>query len=227
MTEKLHKDHHDSNGHQRRASVRQLFEKALDCNGGNRVWRLWKESQTEEIVKIGERAERLTIHRIDLSGDLDIVYEIKQPVPRIPRADGELVVDELAIYRLHYAEEWTVLPPAPWWPLSLIRPFDPWHPNMRRSLEGAICLGTVGKEENRTASEDRIDGTLAGVSPKEILMIGFFAVQLDNVVLDERDPNGVLNQAACDYYRNFPKYLPLTKAGLFESWEGWKGVEKQ
>ena len=49
-------------------------------------------------------------------------------------------------------------------------------------------------------------------------MLGYYLVSLQDYTLDERDPHGVLNSAACEFYRCHPQYLPLTRAGLFDPW---------
>ena len=74
---------------------------------------------------------------------------------------------------------------------------------MLPSLQGAICLGTLP----------------AGVALKELVLLGYYALSLQDRVLDETDPHGVLNIPACEFYRNHPEYLPLTHAGLADPWQ--------
>jgi hypothetical protein len=50
------------------------------------------------------------------------------------------------------------------------------------------------------------------------VLLGYYLASLQDYTLDERDPHGVLNAAACEYYRCHPEYLPLTRAGLFDPW---------
>jgi hypothetical protein len=210
MTETIAKTIFDWPG--RHKSAQELLDAALDANGGNRGWRLWKETHVKEIVEVCKRAERMSMLDISLGGDLDLAYEIRQPVPLLPRPDGQLVIGKKVIYHLHFEEDWSFEPPAPWEILGVIQPKGIWHPNVSPTLDGRICLGTFG-EKGKAA-----EGSLSRMSPKEILMAGFFAVQLDNLVLDERDPNGILNPIACSYFRDHDEYLPLTRAGLFEPW---------
>jgi hypothetical protein len=56
------------------------------------------------------------------------------------------------------------------------------------------------------------------VAPKELLLMAYYLVALQDYTLDETDPNGVFNPMACEYFRLRSEYLPLTAAGLFEDW---------
>ena len=188
-----------------------LLDRALSGNNGSRAWQLRKRSWLEEIFEMLARAARLRVIEADLSGDLNVIYRIEMPTPCTPQR-GELVVRDAAVFHLRYCEAWTVEPPAPWDPLGVLEPNDPWHPNMKPALRGAICLGDMG-------------GLLAGASPREILLAGYFALVLRDIVLDESDPLGVLNPLACEYYRQHPEYMPLTDAGLFDPWNGSEGVQ--
>jgi hypothetical protein len=58
----------------------------------------------------------------------------------------------------------------------------------------------------------------AGMPPKEIALLGYFLLTLQEIAMDERDPEGVLNSQASEFYRCNPQYLPLTRAGLFDPW---------
>jgi hypothetical protein len=184
-------------------SARVLLDGARRNNTGRRDWREWKVAAVEEMVLLQERAPRLQILGISLDGDLNMGYGIEMPVPRWPVA-GRLVIGDMALFHLTYQESWRWESPPGWAPLGLLRPVDPFHPNMRPALRGAICLGQLPP----------------GIPPREILLLGYYALCLQDHVLDETDPNGVLNPIACDFYRNHPEYLPLTRAGLLDPWTG-------
>jgi len=181
------------------ADPRQLLEFAKDHNGGDRGWRGWKVAQSERVVEMAEKAPRMTLLKLDLQGDLNIVYGVAMPVPLTP-FHGALRIGNHAVFHLRYAETWRWESPEGWEPLGLLHPIDPFHPNARPSLRGAICLGNLPP----------------GIQPTEIVLLGYFTLSLQDVMLNEADPNGVMNSEACDYFRENPQYVPLTDAGLFD-----------
>jgi hypothetical protein len=130
------------------------------------------------------------------------VYRIEMPVPCWPVED-RLQIGDHAIFHLRYEERWRYQVPNGWEPLGLLFPPDPFHPNAKPSLRGALCLGDLE----------------AGIPPVEIIKLGYFTLSLQAVQLDESDPNGVLNSQACDFFRAHEEYMPLTRAGLYEPLE--------
>jgi hypothetical protein len=180
-----------------------MLTEALGGNSGNRGWREWKTTAAKEVFDLFGRTNRVRVLAFGLDGDLNMNYAVQMPVPRWPTGD-QLVIDRLAVFHLHYQEQWRWESPPGWAPLGLWHPRDPFHPNMQPALRGAICLGKLPP----------------GVPPREIVLLGYFALSLQDRVLDESDPNGVLNPLACDYFRRHPEYLPLTRAGLLDAWEG-------
>jgi hypothetical protein len=187
-----------------RAALHQArLTAALANNAGNRAWREWKAAEAAAVVALADKAPRMEVLDMDLSADLNIAYRIDMPVPRWP-VEGKLVIGDTAVFHLHYQEPWRWESPPGWAPLGLFQPLDPFHPNMQPALRGAICLGRLPP----------------GTPPKEIVLLGYYALSLQDRVLDETDPHGVLNVVACEYYRQHPECLPLTRAGLFDPWEG-------
>jgi hypothetical protein len=188
---------------ERRARHAAEVEAALSGNDGPRAWHEWKANALRELVELANRSPRMWLLAAGLRGDFNADYAIRMPVPRWPVA-GRLVIDDLAIFHLHYQEQWRWESPPSWAPLGLWQPIDPFHPNMRPALRGACCLGKLPP----------------GVSVKEIALLGYYALSLQDLGLDETDPYGVMNPEACEFYRQHPEYLPLTRAGLFDPWEG-------
>jgi hypothetical protein len=188
---------------ERLASHAAQVDLALAENDGPRPWREWKANSLRELVELADRSPRMWLLAAGLRGDLNANYAIRMPVPRWPMND-QLPIDNLAVFHLRYEESWRWESPPSWAPLGLWQPLDPFHPNMRPALRGAICLGKLP----------------AGIAVKEIALLGYFALCLQDLGLDESDPDGVMNPHACEYYRRHPEYLPLTRAGLFDPWEG-------
>jgi hypothetical protein len=182
-----------------------LLEEALRANKGSRPFREWKAGAAEDVVTLAEQTSRLGILSIRLDGDLRLAYEIQMPVPGWP-VDGRLVVESRAMFHLSYREAWRWQAPPGWAPLILLQPAA-FHPNVRPDRSGIICLGHLP----------------AGIPPREIVLLGYFALSLQTYALNEMDAQGVLNPLACAFYREHPELLPLTRKGLLDPWpgEGW------
>lgn len=196
----------DSADSERQAKLRRLLAEAVQRVGGRRPWRIWKQREAEDIIALAEKAPRLEVLEMDLQGDLAVVYRIRMPVPRTPR-NGELQIGQEAIFHLVYQESWLWESPQGWAPLGLLFPPDPFHPEARPALRGALCLGRLPP----------------GTRPTEIILLGYYMLSLQAIQLNELDPNGVLNAEACDYFRSsHPEYVPLTRAGLCEPLESQK-----
>lgn len=179
----------------------QLREQALQNNGGSRSFVRWKTAALNDAVDLANRAERLELLSANLYGDFELVYRIRMPVPRWP-SNGELVIGDSVVFHLGYVDQWRTEPPPGWLPLGVFEPMDIFHPNSRPSLRGALCLGDLA----------------AGIPPTELMLLGYFLASLQDYTLDEHDPHGVLNAAACEYYRCHSEYLPLTRTGLLDPW---------
>lgn len=93
----------------------------------------------------------------------------------------------------------------------MLAPQPIWHPNVASDLKGVICLGALPPNTNL----------------KEIILLGYYTLTLQETALDELDPAGVLNSAACDYYRSHPEYLPLCGEGLLETWAGVAPIRRR
>ena len=132
------------------------------------------------------------------------------PVPLAP-TKGVLELANAAVFRLAFRESWTWESPPGWGPLAVLAPQSIWHPNVAPDLKGVICLGALPPNTNL----------------KEIILLGYYTLTLQETTLDELDPAGVLNPAACDYYRSHPEYLPLCGEGLLEPWAGLQEIRRR
>jgi len=179
----------------------ELLQRALATNSGRREWREFKAEQARELLELCAKSPRMTLLGLDLSGDFAALYGIAMPVPCRPIGDQLRIVSR-AIFNLRYAEEWRWQPPAGFEPLGVLEPFDLFGPNMVAAPHGGVCLGHIP----------------AGITVREIVLLGYFAVTLQTYQLNEVDPQGILNPAACEYFRLHQEWLPLTRAGLFDEW---------
>lgn len=182
--------------------LEDIAQRALADNGGCAEWQQWKANALESVIRLAQEAPRFELLEASLQGDLHLVYRIAQPTPRWP-VDGQLVVGDVAVFHLHYVEQWLCDPPHGWEPVGILYPPDVFHPNCRPAMRGAICLGELP----------------AGVLVEELIHLGYQTLALQLCTLDPRDPHGVLNEIACEFFRD-SRYRPLTPVGLLEPWDG-------
>jgi hypothetical protein len=183
------------------ARHQQLFDQAMARNDGCRPWQERKGTQAEALVALANRASRMELLSLNLEGDIHATYGVRMPIPRF--VDGRLVLAESGLFDLRFEESWCWERPPGWAPLGLWSPNDPFHPNCAPALRGAICLGLLPP----------------GVRLTELVLKGFFTLTLQDVVLDESDPLGVLNPFACEFYRNNQDLWPLTREGFLDAGE--------
>ena len=190
---------------------RIMLDQALQGNGGSKPWQSWKASQAEEVVEdLVNRSPRMEMVSIQLEGDLSLIYKIQMPVPLAPK--GHLLgFSGVAVFHLSYRENWRWENPPGWGPLGIFSRRPVWHPNVSLEHRGVICLGALPPSTRL----------------KEIVLLGYYALTLQESVLDELDPGGVLNFEACEYYRSHPEYIPLCREGLLEPWKGLQEVERR
>lgn len=179
-----------------------LYDRAVGAVGGNRAWKNWKIASLDEIMALLRRALRIELLHVDLQGDFELSYKIRMPVPRQPR-DGRLVVGDEAVFHLIYLDEWRSEPPPGALPLGLLYPLDVFAPAARPAMRSVLCFGKH---------------LPVGIPPKELMLLGYYLVSLQVVRFDETDPAGLFNFEACEFFRNHPECVPLTKAGLYEDW---------
>ncbi len=172
---------------------------ALARNGGGRAWREWKRKSLESLLDLMARSPRMDLLQMSLEGDLEVVFEIRCPVPRWPQGD-RLVIGDRVVCQLQYQEQWRFEAPAGWAPSGILWPHDHFASNMRPHIRGLLCLG----------------GLPPNTPPKQIALAAYDALTLQSINTDETDPAGVLNPAASDFFRRHPQYLPLTRAGLLD-----------
>ncbi len=190
---------------------RIMLDQALQENGGSKPWQSWKASQVKEVMEdLVNRSPRMEMVSIQLEGDLSLIYRVRMPVPLVPQ--GHLLeLSGVAVFHLSYREMWRWENPPGWGPLGIFSRRPVWHPNVSLDQRGVLCLGALPPSTRL----------------KEIVLLGYYALTLQETVLDEMDPIGVLNPEACDYYRSHPEYIPLCTEGLLEPWNGLEEVRRR
>ncbi len=188
-----------------------LLRRAQSRNAGPRFWREWKFNEAKKLAGLINKAERATLLDLTLAGDFCAFYRVQMPVPRKP-CDGHLNIENEALFRLSYIEDWLSEPPPSWAPLAIVKPceiFLPNSPPISHPYRGAICLGDLPP----------------GIPPNEIVLMGYSAACIQKFQMDETNPHGVLNMEACDFYRSHTEYMPLTSAGFLEPWQPSQGEQ--
>lgn len=197
-----------------------LLQRALASNSGPRDWRQWKEAAAWEFIELANKAPRMDMLGMFVDGDFRLNYQVAMPVPRRPE-NGRLRIGNRAVFHLIYLENWRWESPPTWLPLSLLHPDDVFHPNCKPAGDLQIDMPAQLPLSRAMVCLGRLPPC---TSPKEIALLGYFAVALQDRTLDELDPEGVFNPQASQYYRDHQEFLPLTKAGLFDPWpESEKG----
>lgn len=193
-----------------------LLRRALARNNGPRDWRQWKEGAAWEFIELVDSAPRMDLLGIFVDGDFRVNYQIAMPVPRTPEG-GRLRIANRAVFHMMYLENWRWETPPTFLPLSMLDPDDVFHPNCRPAGELPFDMPAQMPASRAMVCLGRLPPC---ISPKEIALLGYFAVTLQDRAMDELDPEGVFNPQACQYYRDHDEYLPLTRAGLLDPWPG-------
>lgn len=188
----------DPAGDRGRTSNQNILIRALAGNAGSEDWTRWKAEEATSLVAMADKADRMRLLELSLDGDLTAVFHLAMPVPRVPTR-SKLKIGDTGLLHLRYEESWRQVSPPGWAPLACLAPLDAFMPNLSPIMR-SICLGELP----------------AGVLVRELVLLGFYAMTLQYITLDETDPHGVLNPPACEYFRQHSEYLPLTTDGFFD-----------
>lgn len=178
---------------------RRVVEQALAANTGKRPWRATKENALRDVLAVTEQTSRVRVLAADIEGDLSLFLWLRAPAPCWP-TNGQLGIATEAIVHLCYQELWLSEAPHGQAPAGIIQPFNFYAPNAAPAPRASLCLGVLP----------------AGLPVSELLQLTYLALTLQTLTLDETE--GVLNPHACDFYRDHPQFIPLTRTSLLEPW---------
>lgn len=192
------------------AKHRRLYDIGAGFCGGGAVWRRRKLSELSEFLALSQISGRIETKFVDLSNALRLLFLLKVAVPTRPDPDGDLVIHEVAELALTYSEAAIRTPQPGYSFVDILFPANVWIANVeppepkfgRRGPGRALCLGTQ---------------LPAGIPVKEIVLMSYGALTLQNVQLDARDAAGVLNGESADWWLRNRHRIPLTRESFLGS----------
>jgi hypothetical protein len=175
-----------------------LLTRARAGAQGPLSWVSRKYAETRDVLALGEIADRLTVHDVDMRETLGILATMRVAVPCLEHPDAPLVVKQEALLGIQYPEA-AVRSPQPGYAfVQILSPAHVWHASVARERGAQIlCLGAV---------------LPAGIRLKEIVLMTYAALCMQAIQIDERDSAGVMNGAAARYWQQRRDSIPLSKA---------------
>ena len=176
------------------------LERLASVAQGSAPWRARVGIEARELFALEMIDTRVRVEAIYGVTELRAVVRMRAPVACL-EPGGALVVHDEAELLLRYPPA-ILSRPLPGMALVAIRrPHFAWHPNIGwHEPDGtpgpqSVCLG---------ANIPR------GLPLREVLVSTYTALTMQVVTLDERDPAGVLNLKALEYWRDRRESLPLS-----------------
>lgn len=171
------------------------LEQARERMLGAGFWRAAKLSAMRDVLALA-RISRLEVIGIDPTTELRVLIRMPCCVPCLPPAAPELVVEQQVELSLRYGEEILRGPQPGYSIVEILRPFHVHHPNASAGPAQRLCLA---------ASLPR------GYPLREAIVASYAALTLQSVMLDERDPAGVMSPAAARFWQQHMHRIPLTR----------------
>ncbi|MHC5211185.1 MAG: hypothetical protein ACYTG2_10745 [Planctomycetota bacterium] len=164
--------------------------------GGGASFRARKAHEAHELFALEQLSERLEILRLDISSELRAVLRLVVPVPCRAPEGGELVVAHEALLGLVWPEELLRAPLPGTSVLQILGPRHVWLPAVSFDALQVLCLGTA---------------IAPGTPVRELVLAAYAALSMQTVVIDERDPAGVLNADAARWWQAHMDRIPLSR----------------
>lgn len=178
------------------ARNQKLLEDALKRNAGDPPWRKVKEAEALDLLRLSQLAPpgRLRVEMLDLGRNLRSIITMRVPVACRPDAEGRLRVADFAVLGLTYPRDVIQqrLPGMAF--VQILQPHGVWHANVG-SVGQPLCLGA---------------NLPVGLPIVELVLMCYGALTLQTVMLDVRDPAGVLNGDAARWWLQNPDLIPLS-----------------
>jgi hypothetical protein len=176
---------------------RRLDKLTANC-GGSAVWRARKQVEARSLFQLSQLAPlgRMTVVDCDLRAALKMMIALEVPVPCRDES-GELLIHHGAMLGLTYMEE-TLRQPSPGYAfISILGPRGIWHANVAANVpHQPLCLGAT---------------LPMGIPCVELVIAAYGALSMQSVMVDERDPAGVLNADAARWWQQNTHRIPLTR----------------
>jgi hypothetical protein len=181
------------------AELRRLCEASL----GPPMWRARKQAEARDLLALAQITPRMTLLALTAITDLRAVVRLRTPVPCLPPGADDLCVEDEVDLGIAYPEEILRVPLPGYALVEILAPRHIHHPNVgARGSSQRMCLG---------AQVPR------GYPLREAMCATYAALTLQSVMLDERDPAGVMNFDAAKWWQLNAQRIPLSAAPFLAS----------
>jgi hypothetical protein len=164
--------------------------------GGGASFRARKGFEARELFALEQISDRLEILRLDLGHELRALVRLRVPVPCRPPAGDALVVAREALLGVLWPEEILRNPLPGTAFLQILAPRHVFLPAVSFDALQVLCLGTA---------------VAVGTPVRELILAAYAALSMQAVVIDERDPAGVLNAEAARWWQAHTDRIPLSR----------------
>jgi hypothetical protein len=166
--------------------------------GGPSHWRIRKQAETRNLLALGQITppRRMRIDLLDLSEALRVRLLLWVPVPLQPEDNGPLPLADRALLGITYPPEALVEALPGYAFVQILAPARVFHPNAATHPIQALCLGAQ---------------LPPGIRLTELILLSYGALSMQTVMLDERDPAGILNHDAARWWQENLDRIPLTR----------------
>lgn len=153
------------------------------------------KAEARDLVALAQYSGRIHIHWLYCSAGLRAKLELEVPVGCLPDPNGPLQIAPRALLGLVYPQE-AIVRPRPGYAFVHILEPRVWHSNVSPDHNQVLCLGP------------RLP---AGVLVKDILVMTYGALSMQTIQINPRDPAGLLNPAAAEWFQRNTGLIPLTR----------------
>jgi len=174
----------------------EALRRAREVTLGEGAWRHCKLSTVRDLFALEQISERMEVIAIDPSTELRAIVRLRCAVPCLPPGATDLVVEDEVELALHLPEE-ILRGPLPGYALvEILKPFHVHHANVSSGPSQRLCLG---------ANVPR------SYPLREAVLASYGAVTMQSVTLDTRDPAGLMNAEAADWWQQNLHRIPLSR----------------
>jgi hypothetical protein len=177
--------------------LERLLDAALAGSGGSPVWRRRKNVEARELLALSRLApQRMSVEQLDLSESLRAVIHLRAPVPTRQPGSDEVVIRPGALLGLQ-VRQGALLTPQPGASfIQILRPEGVFLAQVPPDPPHLLCLAPV---------------LPAGVPCREMLLMAYAALTLQNYQFDVADSAGVFNLEAARWWQSNADRIPLTR----------------
>jgi len=177
------------------------LESAMKTCAGSGSFQKRKEIEYREFLALAQISGRINPLAANLEQALQFHFILNAPVG-VLNSKNELEIKDWAHISLTYPEEALRKAMPGYAFVRVLQPGGVWHPNAARPdcpdpFPGQVlCLG---------------QSIPPGIRVRELVLMTFGALTLQSVQLDARDPAGVLNVEAAEWWLQNRSEIPLTR----------------